>query len=404
MSRFYKLFIRTRTVFYVVSFILVTAFSGNAQAAANSVFTIEGVTVDITADSAAAAREQAFAQAQNTAFRQLADRLLSDDQLNYFQMPEPSVISTMVKDYEITQEQLSKVRYIGTYTFRFQSDAVRNYLGSRGFAYTDVSSKPVLVLPFYQRGAQTVLWGDDNPWMKAWANTQTFEGLVPVIIPIGDVQDVSDIGDAEALTYTPDNLADMTQRYHAGETIIMVAIPEWTGGTHEDSQLPDKLTVMVYRTDHGSPEFANRLTITKDTLDGAADVFAAAVTQSRKNLQQAWKSQTMTSAAQSNMVKVRVKFDTMKEWIETQKKLRRVQGVNDMKLLSLTQNEANVELQFQGTEDRLRLALAQADMTLSSPQVSFNGTNNDPYNYYNQRTAAPLVYDLYMNKYYHPNQ
>lgn len=406
MGRFYKLFKTPRTVFCVISCILVTAFSCQANAAtSDSVFTVQGVNVDITADDAADAREQAFAKAQAIAFGQLVERLLSSEQLAYFEMPESSVISALVKDFEITQEKLSQVRYIGTYTFRFKNDAVRNYLGAKGFAYTDLGSKPVLVLPFYQHGPETVLWGEQNPWLQAWSNTHTFEGLVPVVIPIGDLQDVSAIGDNQVLDYDPAKLAAMAERYNAGEAIIMLATPQWSRRSQaRDRTSPDRLIITVYRTDRHRPEFANRLTLSRDELAEGENIFAAAVTRSRQNLQQAWKSRTLTNAMQGNVLKARVRFESMKEWIETQQKLRKVQGVNGMRLLSLTQDEATIELQFQGDEERLRLALAQADMTLSAPRgwPRYNSYNHSAYGHYDQRASYTPVYDLFLNKYSQP--
>jgi hypothetical protein len=85
-------------------------------------------------------------------------------------------------------------------------------------------------------------------------------------------------------------------------------------------------------------------------------------------------------------MKVRIRFAGMQQWVQTQKALRAAPGVTDVKVLSLKPDGADVEFAFQGSEDRLRLALAQADITLSSPQVDFlNG--------------QPLVYDLYLNQY-----
>ncbi len=403
MARFYKLFTKPRTVFCVICFILITAFSHqSAEAANNAVFTVQDIKVDVTSDSASISREQAFAKAQYRAFKQLVDRLLSEDQLEFFVMPAPSVISALVKDFEITEEQLSNVRYIGTYIFRFENDAVRNYLGGQGFAYTDVSSKPVLILPFYQQGARTLLWGIENPWLAAWSSAQSSQGLVPVIIPIGDIQDVSDIGDNESLNWSPEKLNDLTQRYAAGESIIMLATPEWNNGTiAAEGSPPDRLTIMVYRTSRGTPEFTSRVHITAEDIALHENIFSAGVRQSRKNLQTAWKRQTLVNAAQGNNLKVRVKFETIKEWVETQKKLRRVQGVGDMKLLSLKQNEANLELTFRGSEHRLRLALAQADMTLSTPRINFGNQYQNRQNPYDdvQQRLSPLVYDLYLNKY-----
>ncbi|MCB9989760.1 MAG: DUF2066 domain-containing protein [Rhodospirillales bacterium] len=406
MARFYKPFTERRTVFYAICFALFTlVFAGAALPKAwaqdsDAAFTIRDVAVDITAESAAAAREQAFAEAQQKAFQQLAERLLSEQQLSSFTLPAVSVISSLIKDFEITQEQLSSVRYIGTYIFRFKNDAVRNYLNMQGMTYSDVRSKPVLVIPFYQWGAQTVLWGGDNPWLAAWNRLQSYQGLVPVIVPIGDLQDVADISDNEALTYKPDNLQSMMMRYNAGEAMIMLASPHWSSGAASGVNTalpPDRIDITIYRTDRGSPEYANKLTIVPQ--DGDADIFETAVKTARKNLQQAWKSQTMVSPMQHSSLQIRVPISSMQEWVETQNALKRVSGIDEVKLLSLKPSEARVELKYQGTEDRLRLALSQFDMTLGAPQTDYATPQPASYGWGQQPAPAAMVYELYLNKY-----
>lgn len=366
------------------------------HAANDAIFTVPGVKVDVTAESSLAAREQAFAQAQTLAFQQLAERLMPESQLATFQPPDVSVISPMIKDFEITDERITHVRYIATYTFRFQGDAIRNFFAGAGVSYSDVSSKPVLILPYFQYGARTVLWGADNPWLAAWNESQAMRGLVPVIVPIGDLQDVSEMNDNDALTYDPAKLSSMIERYAAGEAIILLAIPEWdASGGRTSGQAPDRLVVMIYRTDRGQPEYANKFVMAKAEIGDSPDIYAAAVKRSRETFQKAWKKQTVVRAEQDSRLKVRVPFTTLQEWAETQQKLRRVQGISTMKLLSLTQNEAYVELLFKGNEQRLRLALAQADMTLTAPVTQ----PYDPYGAQQPQRAGAPAYDLYLNKY-----
>ncbi|MBU0859343.1 MAG: DUF2066 domain-containing protein, partial [Alphaproteobacteria bacterium] len=157
-------------------------------AAQDPLYTIEGIKVDITAASAAAAREEAFIKAEQDAFAALAQRLLSEAELATFVPPDADTISNMVQDFELTEERLSTVRYMGTYTFRFKDSDVQKFFSVKGTAYTDVSSRPVLVLPFYQWGSRMVLWEGDNPWLNAWSRTTTQRALVPVAVPIGDAQ------------------------------------------------------------------------------------------------------------------------------------------------------------------------------------------------------------------------
>lgn len=382
MERPYSFFSLLHTAFIVAMMLAAVP----VMAASDSAFTVKGVKVDVTADSAAAAREQAFAQAQQAAFRQLADRLLSDAEMAMLKIPDTNTITSLINDFEITDEQLSSVEYIATYTFRFKKDAVRNFLGGSGLSYTDVSSKPVLILPYYQWGSRTVLWGNDNPWLAAWTRAESQDGLVPVTVPIGDVQDVSDMGDDNALTFDAEALSRMTERYGAGEAIIMIAAPVW-GADQPETHAPAEINVMIYRTADGAPEMSQNLKVTASADESAAILFDRAAQEAQKTLQKDWKDKTLVSADDDNNLQARVKFSSMPEWIETQKKLRRVQGVLDVRLMSIMPRQAHIELVFKGKEDRLRLALAQADMTLTAPLLSFGAA------------GSPLVYDLYLNKF-----
>jgi hypothetical protein len=353
----------------------------------DDVFTVSAVKVDVTAENAVAAREKAFAQAQSVAFMALAVKLLGDVDVATYKAPDPSVISLMIKDFEITDERLSAVRYIGTYTFRFDGDAVRNHFKMRGVHYTDVESKPVLILPFYQWGSRTILWQDDNPWLQAWSNQQEPSGqLVPVVVPLGDIRDVGDIGDNESLTYHRAGLQSMLDRYGAGEAIILLATPGPDAGG-----VPSTLDVLMYRTDRSGPEYVRTLKIQPDAGSSAADLYEKAEKEVRAAIQKDWKTQTVVNPVVDNReMTVMVHYSTMQQWVETRQAMRRVPGISDMRVKSVTSREAKVELQFSGDETRLRLALEQADMVLSPSQPA----DQAAYGY-----DSPVVYEVYLKKY-----
>jgi hypothetical protein len=353
----------------------------------DDVFTVSAVKVDVTAENAVAAREKAFAQAQSVAFMALAVKLLGDVDVATYKAPDPSVISLMIKDFEITDERLSAVRYIGTYTFRFDGDAVRNHFKLRGVHYTDVESKPVLILPFYQWGSRTILWQDDNPWLQAWSNQQEPSGqLVPVVVPLGDIRDVGDIGDNEALTYHRAGLQSMLDRYGAGEAIILMAAPGPDAGG-----VPATLDVLMYRTDGPGPEYVRTLKIQPDAGSSAAGLYEKAEKEVRAAIQKDWKTQTVVDPVEDNKeMTVMVHYSTMQQWVETRQAMRRVSGISEMRVKSVTAREAKVELQFSGGENRLRLALEQADMVLSPSQQP----DQAAYGY-----DSPVVYEVYLKKY-----
>ena len=393
MAILYKLFPALRTVFYALFLIFLT-ITGTAHAS-SPLFIVQDVKVDVTDDNALEAKNKAFAQAQMEAFQIMAERMLSEQEITEMQPPELSLVSTLIQDFEVTKEQLSTVRYVGTYTFRFKDDAVRRYFKGQGLDYTDVGSRPVLILPFYQEGEKAVLWSRYNPWMKAWNTAQdNMNGLVPVVVPMGDLADVRDIGDDQALSYSELGLSKMLTRYDAGEAALAIAVPspELVGIRDGSQSVKGSYTIHLYRTDQAGPEYVKEIRVTSygnDTLDA---LLQEAVRDVNSALQRDWKKKTLVRAGDDNRLQVKVRFKTMQEWVETQKALNRVYGISDVVLKSLSPKDAMVDIVFQGTEARLRLALQQADMVLAAPRIDVSSM---VYNQ-NKYSAKPLVYELYM--------
>ena len=397
MAILYKHFDPARIVFWTLflGFLLI-ASQVRAQGA---LFTVDGIKVDVTAENALSARDQAFRQAQSKAFKVLADRMLSEGEAETFSMPDVAVISTLIKDYEITQEKLSSVRYIGTYKFRFSDKAVRRYFSGTGAAYTDVSSRPVLILPYYQHAGQTVLWSPYNVWMEAWNRADNLGGIVPVVVPLGDIQDVRDIGNDQSLTYDVESLQDMLGRYGAGEAVLVVATPDENLSLVSDNSAPANgaLTIHIYRTDRARPEFVNQIVQTARGGQTKAALLNEAVRKVHRTLQKDWKKKTLVSTAQTNSLYADVPIASLQQWVDTREALNRVHGVNGIVVKSLTPKKAQIEIRFQGDERRLRLALRQASITLSKPRFSAVDMRYDAYG-----RAAPLVYELYLNRYAPP--
>ncbi len=90
-------------------------------------YVVPGVSVDVTADSASAAKDQAIVDAQRKAFMNLATQLVPGG-------PIPNVsdkaIGDMVSDFHVEQEKFNTNEYTGTFTFRFRQNPVRAAFGA----------------------------------------------------------------------------------------------------------------------------------------------------------------------------------------------------------------------------------------------------------------------------------
>ncbi|MES2729183.1 MAG: hypothetical protein V4621_03675 [Pseudomonadota bacterium] len=90
-----------------------------------AMYDVRNVVVDVTANDAVAARNQAFIKAQNQAFLQL---MVQMQQPVDTKMPDDITLGRMVKDFELTSEHVASNRYRGNFIFRFDPAQVDTYL------------------------------------------------------------------------------------------------------------------------------------------------------------------------------------------------------------------------------------------------------------------------------------
>lgn len=393
MAIFYKPFTRLRIALCVVFLLF-----ANTAFAAESLFIVEDIEVDVTAGSSHQAKQEAFGEAQTQAFNTVVKRMLTEEEL--FQLPEADLttISSLIKDFEITDEKLSRVRYIGKYTIRFKEKAMRRYFRDQGFGFSDVRSQPILILPLFRRGENTILWSYDNEWLRAWNRRGDLTGLVPIAVPIGDLDDVRDIGDDDALAYSEDGMGRMLKRYQAGEAAIAIAVPdsgfELFGDYNPTSSRG--LTIQIYRTDRSTPEFVQEVIVPSEGGQSRSEVFDAAVESVYKALQRDWKSKTRVASDESNQILARVPIKSLKEWADTQKAIKSVTAINELVVKSLSPKEALVDIKFRGSHARLKSVMRQFNITLNPPK-------NAPvaqFQYGIKISDAPQpIYDLYLDRY-----
>lgn len=376
MAKLYKTFLSPS----IVLIALICLLSMNAASANDPIFTIENIEVDVTAENAIVARQKAFEEAQIKAFETLAARMLPEGELATLQTPEPLTISTLVQDFELVNEKLSAVRYVGAYTFRFQDTAVRNFFAQKETIISDVSSRPMLVLPYLQAPASNAtIWSPYNDWFTAWKRAPKASTAVPLRLPIGDLSDIRDIEDDKALHYNSENLTEMLSRYTASEAVIAIAHPdEQLSAIENPSQIAaGNLKVEIYRTDRGRPELVQQINAPANGVQTKGQLYDSAVLRVKAALKEDWKSRTLVQAAGPQIrISVTIPITGLPDWMAMQSTLKRVQGIEDITVRSLTTNEVTADLIFSGDQQRVMLALQQNGLSLEAQQFPDGRTVN----------------------------
>ncbi len=385
MGIHYQAFNCKLIILYIVFIILSFCFLKQARAY-DSIFIVENIKVDVTAENSVIAQNKAFDEAQKIAFGILAKRMVEEAQVNSVATPNALTISSLIKDYEVTDEKLSAVRYIGTYTFRFREAAVSKFFSVSGVKFTDKSSQTLLVLPIFQKHGKNMLWSEHNIWFKAWGRSNNFGGLVPIEVPIGDLMDIADIDESNVLSYERLKLDRMLGRYDAKEAAIMIAIPDAKLANIEDenAKITGNMRVSIYRTDRAMAEHVRDINIKSKPDESLAQFYDRAVSQAYSALQKDWKRKTLASAAQSKIFKVRGHFKNIKQWLRLRKNIENIAD-GGVSILSMQKNSAKLSFKYRGDEQQLRSDLAKSGIYLQQEQRQIMG------NSYNQND---IIYDL----------
>jgi hypothetical protein len=335
-----------------LSFLVLVAGLAFGAAAVNAapapdLFTVTGVKVDATAESATTARDEAMSEGRPVAWTRLFRRLVA--QGNWSKQPQldENTLLRMVRSFEVANERRSTTRYLADVTYHFNPAAVRAALRQAGVPYTEARARPALVIPVIagKPGVDAM-----SPWFAAWKDPVLQQGLVPFVLPDGDALDADVLSRPDIAQADWAALAPVARRYNAAEVIIAVA--------SEDAKTVQLVEISATQRLPASFAYANSTFL--------ADAEAVA-----EKAYETWKSRSAVNFATRARLTADVQFDSLDDWAKIRKQLGAVRAVSDMDVIGLSLHEAELALTYSGRPEQLRDAMAQQDLNLINAQGQY---------------------------------
>lgn len=344
-----------RQFFTFLSLTVCILFLSAQTYAASDLYVVKDVHVDVQAEDAVSAQRQAIANAQSQAMTLLAKRLLSSAEYQDFVKPELAEIQDMIQGFQVSDEKVASNRYIAEMTFRFSPSMVKAYLNRFGKKALQEISKPTLILPFYQKGERVLLWEDNNIWMQAWREREDTSSVVPIVLPLGDLQDRSDIPDMAAVTASRGKLFEMAERAGAFQAAPAIFVVD------QENPLKARIFLFGYNSDP-SMQLSETLDI---EVQNEEDLFTTGIQEVIQLLEDRWKEMSLMRSDFSNQLKAHVVFKQLPDWVRLKKSLEKVSVIQELQVDGLKQGMADVSIRFKGSLDGVRFALREQGLLLA---------------------------------------
>ncbi len=347
---------------------VVLALALTAAAQPVDLWTVSNIPVDGTGASPSAAKETALAQGRQKAWAEVFRRITPSSEWSSQPSMTDDQLEPMIKSFDISGEKHSSTRYLATVTYVFNPTGVRAALRKTGTAFSESTAKPVLVVPL-----NGTAWTPESAWGRAWAAQARRGRLVPVAVPVGDVQDMGALATASsAADWTI--VKPLADRYGAS-SVMVASAGKGSGGLQVNMTLI-KPEGRSQRSGSFAPQAAeDELALATRAAGSIAD-----------SLQEDWKRTTSVDYGQQSSLNVAVPFTSLSEWIAVKRSLDSIRMIQVVGVEEVNMSGAKLRLDYVGKVDQLQTALSQTNLYLVS-----DATGNWTLSRNATAAAAPVV-------------
>ena len=328
------------------------AIAAPAAVLADDLFSVAGVTVDVEAESARAARLTAVDEAVRRALGAMLRKIVPAADRARLPVLDGEAAALLARGYEVTRERRSARRYIGEFTVRFDDRGIRRLLGDAGIRHAETRSPPVLALPVLApAGEPPNLWGAENPWRDAWRALDRRNRLVRLLLPGDDPENRFVAAAAEALAGDSERLDAIARRHGAAAVLVAIARPGPAGGF---------LSVEI--RPHGAPVVA-ALRFAEPGGEGSHRRAAAAAAAA---IEERWIADNLLDRGSRASLDATARLSGFASWLSLRRRLAALTQIDRVEVRALGIAGAALTLHYFGAEDSLRAALARRGVALAA--------------------------------------
>jgi hypothetical protein len=347
---------------------LLAGLLGAAQAA-DSLFEVAKISVDVTAADAVAARTIGMQEAGSRAVKTVLQRLVPANAQELIPELAKEDTEALVNGVSIRKEQNSTTRYIATLDVSVNEQGIKQLLQEYGIPYSEARAPAISILPLMIAKGNVDAEGGDA-WRQAWEDLDLAHSMTPATIlrarPELGLDSIKAVleGDAQALEA-------MQADYGYGPLVI--AVGEVAGG---------KFVTRLAGTDGTGPlDYGQTDELGGDAKAAAREAasLAFAVIENRWKMTQAGdqpatevnyqegapvglpgvQGEAAPKTEVPRMVVAQVEFSGLKDWQEIRGRLVNVAGIQALEVNSLSARAASITFDYAGSLGKLQKTLGE---------------------------------------------
>lgn len=324
------------------------------------IFTIYGLSVDITASNAREARSLALTKAQVSGFNLLLRKISIEDRLAEARPLSSNEVSNHVSGIEVHNERTSARRYIATLDISFNKAKVLQYLGMNNLPYTELTGGPLLLLPIYEYGGVAALFEDDNPWLNALSKADIENHLFKYKLAEGNFEDQLLVGNLSALNNNQQDFQARSSKLNSkyGTSDLLLARAWW--GSSDENGL--KNLHFSYSRGLSTQEKSGMIVAHESYSQEHMFIMAAQAIFNRMDI--SWRQQTLTSFGAFNELEVRVSAQNAVQWVDIIERLKATPIVRTIEVDKVAVPVSQITIIYSGVFEQLRLVLQGVNLNL----------------------------------------
>lgn len=331
-------------------------------AMAQELYSVRGVEVEATASDASQARQAAIAMGQGRALERLWARLIPREMLQRAPALSSQQIESLIEDFSVSNEHIGESSYSAVLNVRFRPAEVRRLLRESNVPYAEQQASPLLLLPVYADSNGMRLWNSPNPWRDAWQRRDE-SGLVPILLPLGDLNDLSTIDAERVAALDRAALDQIASAYGADGVLVTIAR---LGGDPQDDTAA--LSIELRRFGGSYEGAMNMVSVSQQAGEPIQRFYDRAVEQVDNRIQEEWKRDNLLRFDRQQEMLVRVPLQSLPDWVQIQRRLNSTASVTGYEVRHLSREQAILALSFVGEEAALGGALMRSGLALRELQ------------------------------------